>query len=297
MNIHILVFLVTTVFFGLMGCSHAIDHDHMTRIEASPACNGTADESALCIEQKVLSWRTALALPGHDSTFQVFEASCKADDPDGCWMLGRALQGNGQMAEAMMSVQSYRENKINPELGAAFMKKSCDLGSDHGCLFHASDVAERANWNPEAMEPLGVEAVMKVFYNACEQGFLTGCGGYFDLSLKFDPTIDVEKEKFSAQAVCNANIGIGCHIFALYLTQDATNEDEHQLALPFWRKGCQAAHEDSCRAYAGNMSYFDNPTDFDWAISTACANGFNTKAWSEIDTVEYPPCPSTNTSD
>lgn len=285
-----LIFVTFTLCSPLFGCGQSIDAERQAAIEPAPACNGTAEEATPCLERKVLAWRTALALPGPESTYDVFEAACNISDPDGCWMWARALEGDGHMVEAMKSVQSFKPDKTDPELGAEFPQKSCELGSDYGCLNHAENLAEKANWNPEDLESLVFEDVMRTFFKACEQGFLTGCGGYFDFSLKLDSPLDAQKEKFTAEALCMAQIGSGCDLVATYLMSEALNEDQHKLALPYWRKGCEVGYEVSCRAYAGNMDYFDNLEEFHWAVNTACEHGFDPSKWPQDARVDYPSC-------
>lgn len=275
----------------LLGCQ-----SQSAEIASTPACNGTAQEASPCLENKILSWRTTLGLPGHDSTYEVFEAACAVGDPDGCWMLGLALQGNSYLSKTMQEVQSFHQERLDPKRGASMIQKSCDLGSEYGCLNHAENLAVEANWDPQALQKPDLDRIMDDFYNSCELGFLTGCGGYFDLSVALQSAPNIEKEKYAAKELCNSKIGSGCHLLGVYIKQEAQDEDEHKLALPLWKVGCEYGHEDACRAYAGNMEYFGNDTEYNWAIRTACGHGFSTGDWGAVDSVDYPPCSSLGTA-
>ena len=263
-------------------------------IASAPACNGTAEEATPCIEKKVQSWRASADMSDANSTYKLFESACGVDDPDGCWMLGRALQGDGFMSEKMQKIGSFRQDRLDPERGAMMIQKSCELGSEYGCLNHAASLAAEVHWNPDELQKADLEKVMDNFYRSCELGFVTGCGGYFDLSVSMQPSPDIEKEKYAAQELCDNKIGSGCHLLGIYIIHEAQDEDQHKRALPMWKQGCEYGHEDACRSYAGNMDYFGNDAEYDWAVRTACEFGFHTGEWGAKDSVDYPPCRSLN---
>lgn len=269
----------------LCGCGQ-----YSADIVPTPACNGAADEATPCLKKKILSWRIALGILGIDSTYDVYEAACGSDDPDGCWMLGRALVGDSYLTERMQDVHAFKPDRLDPERGAAMIEKSCDLGSEYGCLKYAGNLADEANWEPEEFKEGTIPKVMSYFYRSCESGFVSGCGGYFDLSLMLEPAPDIAKEKFAAKEICKHKIGKGCHTLGVYMMREADDESQHKLALPFWKLGCEYQYEDSCRAYAGNMGYFGDKAEYDWAIRTACGHGFDTGEWGAIDTVDYASC-------
>lgn len=72
-------------------CIIAGSNRFSAEVLAPPAFNGTAQEASPCIGKKISAGRTSLNMPGPDATYQVFEAACKADDPNGCWILSLAL--------------------------------------------------------------------------------------------------------------------------------------------------------------------------------------------------------------
>jgi TPR repeat protein len=279
--------LLATFLLIFVGCQRL-----SAEVIAAPACNGTAQEASPCIEKKILGWRADLNMPGSDATYQVFEAACKADDPDGCWMLGQALRGDSFVSDEMHQNDSFRQDLIDPERSAMMIEKSCDLGSEYGCLNHAANRAVEAHWNPEELQKSDLKKVMNDFYRSCELGFVSGCGGYFDLSVSMQPAPDIDKEKYAAKALCDNKIGSGCHLLGVYIMREAQGEDQHKLALPLWKQGCEYGYEDACRAYAGNMDYLGNDEEHQWAIRTACGFGFHAGEWGTVDSVDYAPCSS-----
>ena len=279
--------LLATFLLIIVGCQRL-----SAEVIAAPACNGTAEEASPCIEKKILGWRTSLNLPSSDATYQVLEAACEADDPDGCWMLGQALRGDSFLSDEMRNKASFRQDLIDPERSTMMIEKSCNLGSEYGCLNHAENLATAANWKPEELQKADLEKVMDDFYRSCELGYVSGCGGYFDLSVSMHPAPDTKKEKYAAKELCGNKIGSGCHLLGVYIMQEAQGEDQPKLALPLWKQGCEYGYENACRAYAGNMDHFGNDEEYEWAIRTACEFGFHTGEWGAVDSVDYAPCSS-----
>lgn len=266
-------------------------------IEPTPPCNEAVDEASLCVIKKTTSWRRALNLNGPDASYRIFDAACEANDADGCWMYGRALEGDNHLGDTMRAIGTYIPEETDSKLGDMYIQKSCELGSEFGCMFHSINLSDEANWEPEGFEDGVFDRVMDDFIRACEQGFYTGCAGYYDLSMRLDVPRSFEEDKIASGKLCDIRIGQACHLIAVYLAGEASNDDEFALALPYWKDGCKAGFETACHAYADNMVYFERPDELDWAFTTACSFGFDPLDWSKDYDEPYPTCPETNVAE
>ena len=64
------------------------------------------------------------------------------------------------MSDEMRNKASFRQDLIDPERSTMMIEKSCNLGSEYGCLNHAENLATAANWKPEELQKADLEKVM-----------------------------------------------------------------------------------------------------------------------------------------
>ncbi|PAF51606.1 tetratricopeptide repeat protein [Helicobacter sp. 13S00477-4] len=187
---------------------------------------------------------------------ELFEKSCKGDNPTGCYNLGVIDRDNKDYKKAMEKFKSSCEKGfgqacysiavmyknaegVDQDLdhSAEMFAKSCSLNNPYGCLeacvFYKNDAQG--------------DKALPLCQSACELGNGAGCFNASDLY--FTKYNDMENTLAYSKRACQLGVSVACSNIAFLYAEGKKVKQNINKAMEYFKKGCDLGNDKSCKNY------------------------------------------------